>query len=141
MTEAELAKNMQSPRFRIEESGMYSIVSKTKDSHGKNISKFEPFRPLYNQKLINYNIYDLGVRRLLIPKARRGGVSTDINLCQLDFCLNTRDFHARIVDMSEDDAKDKLVNRVQRAYNNLASQINTGLEVGTQSGKEIAWSN
>ena len=69
------------------------------------------------------------------------GFSTDINVCQLDGCLNNTDFHSRIVDMSEDDAKDKLVNRVQRSFRRLDEVLDTGLKVVSESGKEISWSN
>jgi hypothetical protein len=136
-----LAQHMRYPRYRIEESGLYWIIAKLKDAEGRPVNKFMPFRPFPHQQVLNERIYDNGSRRILVPKARRMGFSTDINMCQLDSCLNNLDFHSRIVDMSEDDAKDKLVNRVTRAWDKIESEIDTGMTVGTRSGKELAFSN
>lgn len=136
-----LAQRMRNPRFRIEDSGLYWIVAKRKDEQGKNVNPFEPFRPFPHQQLLNKKIFDEGARRILVPKARRMGFSTDINMCQFDSCLNNQDFHSRIVDMSEDDAKDKLVNRVTRAWDRLNENVETGLVLNSRSGKELAWSN
>lgn len=142
MNKAELLTAMRDPRFRIEEADLYWIVSKTKDERGRNLSKFEPFKPFPHQKLLNQKIFGEGARRILVPKARRMGFSTDINITQLDLCLNNPDFHSRIVDMSEDDAKDKLVNRVTRAWHRLNESIETGINlVGSGSSKELSWTN
>jgi len=132
--------DIRDPRWRIEESGLYWIV--TKDvMRGKDVSDFKPYKPFPHQIRLNHEIYNKGRRRILVPKARRMGFSTDINLCQLDFCLNNNDFHSRIVDMSEDDAKDKLINRVQRAWRQLEETLDVGLKDEGMSGKEIKWSN
>jgi hypothetical protein len=141
MNRTELTKALKDPRFRIEQAKLYWIVSKKKDNRGRDVSEFEPFVPFPHQKKLNERIYGNGSRRILVPKARRMGFSTDINVCQLDGCLNNTDFHSRIVDMSEDDAKDKLVNRVQRSFRRLNEVLDTGLEVISESGKEISWSN
>ena len=132
---------MKDPLWRIEESKLYWIVTKEKDRHLRDVSRFAPFKPFPHQKRLNRAIYRDGYRRLLIPKARRMGFSTDINMCQYDACLNNENFHSRIVDMSEDDAKDKLVNRVGKAWEKLSSMVDTGLETVVNSSKEISWTN
>ena len=135
------AQKMRYPRYRLEEAEIYYIVAKLKDAEGRPINKFMPFRPFPHQQKLNERIFNNGSRRILVPKARRMGFSTDINIAQLDFSLNNPDFHSRIVDMSEDDAKDKLVNRVTRAWDQLDSLIDTGLTLNIRSGKELSWSN
>lgn len=141
MTPVELAKKLKDPKYRIEESGFYWIVTKTKDERGKDHSKFEPFIPFAHQRTLNETIHVKKFRRILIPKARRMGFSTVINLNQLDFCLNNKDFHSRIVDQSESDAKDKLVNRCKKAWEQLDKIGDTRLNLIVDSEKELKWDN
>ena len=141
LTKAEIAEKFKDPLWRLERSGLYWIVSKDKDEYGRDISKFEPFRPFHHQTRLFKKLYTDGCKRLLIPKARRMGFSTAINLSQFDFCLNEQDWHSRIVDQSESDAKDKLVNRVTKAWDYLDSKVQTGLTTLAKSGEEIKWSN
>lgn len=141
MNRDQLSESLKDPRFRLEKSGLYWIVTKKQDIRGRRKSDFEPFKPFDHQILLNKHLYDKGITRLLVPKARRMGFSTMINLAQLDSCLNNLDFHSRIVDMSEDDAKDKLVNRATKAWNQINDTIETGIETITHSGKELSWTN
>lgn len=133
-------ERLPDPLFRLAESRFYWIVSKKKE-RGRDTTDFEPFVPYPHQMRVLHALYKEGKRRLLIPKARRMGFSTVINLAQLDFCLNNRDFHSRIVDQSENDAKDKLVNRVQKSYEKLNQIMPTGLATPSWSNEECKWSN
>jgi hypothetical protein len=141
MTKAELAKAMHDPIFRLSRSQLYWIVTKTKDRHGRDVSDFGPFIPLPVQSSIFEAIYTEGKRKLLIPKARREGCSTGINLSQLDFCIYNKDFHSRIVDQSENDATDKLVNRVQKAWTYIKDTFQIDLQHTGMSAGDTKWNN
>ena len=140
-TPEELAKSFKDPEFRLNIAQIYHIVSKGKDNKGRDRSKFEPFIPFPHQQRLFNSIYKQQNRRILIPKARRMGFSTAINLSQLDFCLNKKDFHSRIVDQSESDATDKLVNRVQKAWDYFDGRFQTGLKTTAKSASEVKWNN
>lgn len=136
-----IAHKMRNPLFRIEEAGLYWIMGKMKDADGRPVNEWMPFRPFEHQKRLNRKIFTEKKRRVLVPKARRMGFSTNINLSQLDACLNGLNFHSRIVDMSEDDAKDKLVSRATRAWDHLQANAQVGLTLNARSGGELSWSN
>lgn len=135
------ALDLSNPYHRICYSGWYNIVTKNIDERGRDISKWEPFVPFEHQKRLLNKRINQGCRRLLVPKARRMGFSTAINLDQLDCCLHNTNWHSKIVDQSQADAADKLVNRVHRAWKNLEKRFDINLKTTGENQKEIKFSN
>lgn len=106
------------PYWRVCGGYLYWIVTKQ--------SKWQPFKPLPGQVKVAHKVLREGKRRLLIPKARREGMSTVINLMQLDMVLHNKNFHSMIVDQNQKDASDKLVHRIQKAWEKLAESKEYG---------------
>ncbi|MDP0496027.1 MAG: hypothetical protein Q7Q73_07430 [Verrucomicrobiota bacterium JB024] len=134
MTKAELERAWRDPYWRVTSGNIYWIV--TKDAW------WVPFRPLPAQQVVARKLLREGCRRLLIPKARREGISTMINLCQLDACLHRKHFHSMIVDQRQADASDKLVNRVQKAWERIeGTQEYAGLATRKCNSEVLEWNS
>ena len=131
MTKAELHQKMRDPYWRVTSGHLYWIV--TKDA------KWCPFKPLPGQIEVATKVLKGGCRRLLIPKARREGMSTVINVMQLDYALHNRNFHSMIVDQSQKDGSDKLVNRIQRCWQKLSEweEYASAIEVERANSEEL----
>jgi len=139
--EVDRAGLIQNPLARLFFGELYNIVSKEKDERGRDISKWRPFTPFEHQKQMFKKLYKDGCRRLLIPKARRMGFSTAINMAQLDYCLWNKDFHSKIVDQNQGDATDNLVNRIQRAWRDIDEKYDIGIKHVNKNQSSIDWTN
>lgn len=131
----------RSPVRRLEESGIYHIVTKEFQEDGRPFNRWAPFVPLHHQKRVIRTVHNEKCLRLLIPKARQMGCSTVINLDQLDHCYFKQNFHARIIDQTAEDASEKLVNRVQRAAKWIEENLDYGLKIKDSNRSEINWTN
>jgi len=133
---------IKDPRWRIEQANIYHIQTKERVNN-RDVSQWKPFRPFGHQKRLNQKIITEGCRRVLVPKARRTGISTGINMIQLDACLNIPNFHSKIVDQTQSDATDKLVNRVQKAWEYMEDTYgDMGLvRSSTWNQSALKWSN
>jgi hypothetical protein len=141
VNQSEIEKKFADPLFRVEESGWYHIVTK-EVINGKHVARWRKFEPFEHQRLLNRRVIRDGWRRILVPKARRMGFSTDINMLQFDACLNNPNYHSKIVDQSQADATDKLVNRIQRAWQHMDDNYDMrGLKCVGKNQSEIKWSN
>lgn len=103
-TEAEIAKRLQSPKWRLNH--LYWI----EDENGAKVK----FRMNLVQRLFFAAIWWLNV----VLKSRQHGMSTLINLMQLDQCLFNPNQTAGIVDKTDEDAKKKL-KKIKFAYDHL----------------------
>tara|TARA_R110000824_G_scaffold15033_1_gene63566 strand:- start:9662 stop:11266 length:1605 start_codon:yes stop_codon:yes gene_type:complete len=135
------AELLANPLFRLFHGDMYKIVTKEKDASGRDVSKWSSFAPFEHQKVMYKKLYKDGCRRLLIPKARRMGFSTAINMSQFDYCLWNKDFHSKIVDQNQSDATDKLVNRIQRAWRHIDENFDLGIKHVNKNQSSIDWTN
>ena len=145
-----LAERMvHDPLAMLEDSYLYQIVTKEVEERvnrfgqkvQEHISNFEPYLPFPHQHVLHRKIYVEKKRRILIPKARRMGFSTAINMVQLNQCLRNGNFHARIVDRKADDASEKLVQRVLKSWEHIAKNVRSNLKLVKDSKKELAWTN
>lgn len=82
---------------------------------------------------------DMALRNI-IPKARKLGFSTFIELLMLDTCIFKSGTVAGIVDRSLDDAVDKL-GMIAFGYDNLPPEIRDNVPLTRRNDKYLEWSN
>jgi hypothetical protein len=120
---------------------MYYIQTKDRVNN-RDVTKWDEFKPFPHQKKLLHKLFRENRRRLLVPKARRMGFSTLINIAQLDSCLNTANFHSKIIDQSQADATDKLVHRIQKAWQHMEDTWgDLPLRCLGKNQSEVRWSN
>ena len=81
--------------------------------------KFVQFSPKPEQQVILWDLYVREVRNLIIPKARRLGISTCLMLIALDRTLFIAGHKAVLVDKTLSDARIKLTDMVRVAWDRL----------------------
>src|SRR4029077_5875995 len=130
MTPEELAKNIVDRRWRLRH--LYCI--KRADT-GEGVS-FEP----RGEQMAVFDALLSGVRKVVILKARRLGMSTGLGVWAADEVAFCRGVQCSIVDQTQDDATKKLVNIVRVAYDHLPGVIRERLEVkrANDSSLELA---
>jgi len=99
MTEADLATNLQDPLWRLQ--NLYGV----KDA---NTGKVVPFRPRAEQMQVFEAVYKHGIKRIVILKARRLGMSTAIDIMAADAVIFNAGIQVSIIDQTQDDASKKL---------------------------------
>lgn len=128
LTEAE-AQLMADPLWRIR--NIYKIVTKK----GEVID----FRPNRVQEIILHDLYFDNVRRELVLKSRKHGVSTLFEIIILDWCYFGANLQASIIDMTHTNASDKLTKIIRFAWENLDPEIREKLI--TDSSQMIEFAN
>lgn len=102
---------LQNPLWRLQ--NLYAI----KDARtGKTI----PFRP-HEEQITIFKALLSGLRRIIILKARRLGMSTGINVYMTDLAMFHAGIQESIVDLTQDDASKKLINITKIAFNYAAN--------------------
>lgn len=76
----------------------------------------------------------------VIPKARQLGFSTEISIFILDTCLFRSNTNAGIVDITLDDAKQKLA-KIKFAYDRLPEHIRQKVPLVVENTQELKWGN
>ena len=105
LTHDQLA-NLANPLWRL--NNLYKIVTKR---HG-----IQPFKPFPYQQRLYEDIFLRKRRKHVIIKARRMGFSTAIAILALDLALFNHALQASIVDLTQDDAREKVRSKIQVAW-------------------------
>jgi hypothetical protein len=87
------------------------------------------FRPKPEQLIIFRAIHERGLKRIVVPKARRLGLSTAIDLLIADMTIFNAGYQSSIVDQTQDDASKKLQNIIKIAFDSLPDAIRKGITV------------
>ncbi len=123
----EIAQNLTDPIWRIK--NLYHV----KDPKGKIV----PFVPSPEQEDIIHAIYEEGLEKIIILKARQLGMSTVIDIILTDKVIWEKGIQAAIVDLTQSDASKKLENKVRLAWNKLPSDLRSLFNIGKDSGKQF----
>ena len=131
LTVEDIEENMMNPLWRL--NNLYSIVTKR--------DGVQPFRPFpYQQKLFE-DIFLRGRRKHIIVKARRMGFSTAIAVLLLDQCLFNTALQASIVDLTQEDAREKVRSKVRVAWEAQPLLAALGLKAKPQADPHWGWNN
>lgn len=116
----ELLNRLRNPYWRLQ--NLYHI--KSEDTGG-----VIQFRPFPEQMAVFKAVLEEGHKRIIIPKARRRGMSTGIDVLMFDQAMQTAGYEAGIVDRNQADASKKLENIIKTSYEGLPEflrdEINT----------------
>lgn len=116
----ELLNRLRDPYWRLQ--NLYHI--KSEDTGG-----VIQFRPFPEQMEVFKAVLNEGHKRIIIPKARRRGMSTGIDVLMFDQAMQTAGYEAGIVDRNQADASKKLENIIKTSYDELPEflrdEINT----------------
>lgn len=110
---AQARATLGNPLWRL--NNLYSIT----DKQGHVI----PFRPNPVQQVLLRDLYVEKVRRLLVLKSRKHGVSTLFDLVILDACYWGENIQASIIDLTSPNAQEKLKNIVRNAWERMPAAI------------------
>jgi hypothetical protein len=111
-----LAKLLADPLWRLTSGHLYRILP----ADGQGII---PFQPRPEQVAIFKAIYEEGATRILVPKARRLGMSTAIGVYMADRALWQPNFRGSLIDQNAKDASKKLNEIIKVAIENLPEDI------------------
>lgn len=100
---AEQLSRLADPLWRV--NNLYSIITKREG--------IQPFKPFWYQNRLYEDIYKKGRRKHVIIKARRMGFSTAIDIQMLDLALFNRAIQCSIVDLTQEDAREKMRSKVR----------------------------
>lgn len=106
----EVMRLLKDPMWRL--NTLYHI--KTEDT-----GQVVPFDPYPEQQDVFNAVIRDGFQRLIIPKARRRGMSTGIDVLMADSALTNAGFEAGIVDRNQKEAGKKLDNIIKTAIDKL----------------------
>jgi hypothetical protein len=120
--------NLRDPLWRL--ANLYSIK---RAEDGKVI----PFRPRPEQIKVFDLLLRQGVKRLIILKARRLGMSTAIDILLTDQVLFNAGLQASIVDQTASDAERKMATIVKTAVENLPPSMAKALVVEKESAGQL----
>ena len=115
----QVAKLLADPMWRLK--NLYHI--KSEDTGG--IIKFTPYPE--QQEVFDAVIND-GHKRIIIPKARRRGMSTGIDVMMFDQALRTAGFEGGIVDRNQADASKKLENIIKTSFDKLPAFMKNDIQ-------------
>ena len=117
-TRADRASPLDDPVWRI--ANLYEI--RTDD--GVKM----PFIPSREQQVIIWDIHVRGLRNLIVPKARRIGMSTVLGIIAADMIAFEAGVEVALVDKTRENAEEKLARIVKFAVDSLAPELRGGLE-------------
>lgn len=87
-----------------------------------------PFVPTREQRVIIWDVHVRGFRNLIIPKARRLGMSTVLGILSADMVAFEAGVECALVDKTRESAEDKLARIVRFAVDSLPPALRGGLE-------------
>jgi hypothetical protein len=95
------------------------------------------FQPNDIQHHLNQNLWYLN----LILKSRQHGITTDICILYLDYCLFTPNIRAGIIAHTRDDAEIFFNDKIKYAYDNLPDQVKGMVPADSRSARELSFGN
>lgn len=107
-----MAERLQDPIWRLTSGELYKIVPA--DGSG-----LQPFCPRPEQVKVIRAIHEQGKRQILIPKARRLGMSTVLGIVLVDWVLWHKSQQCSLIDKNQTDASRKLAKIMRVALENL----------------------
>ena len=116
----ELLAKLRDPFWRLQ--NLYHI--KSEDTGG--VIQFRPYpeqQDVFNAVLVE------GHKKIIIPKARRRGMSTGIDVLMFDQAMETAGYEAGIVDRNQADASKKLDNIIKTSLDNLPPFLKEDIKV------------
>lgn len=116
-----LATLLADPIWRLTSGALYKILP----ADGSGII---PFHPRPEQVEIYRAIFERGARQVMIPKARRLGMSTAIGVLMADQTLFRSSHRASLIDQNARDAEKKLNEIVKVALENLPDDVQAHLD-------------
>lgn len=114
----ELLAKLSDPFYRL--NNLYHI--KSEDTGG-----VIQFRPYPEQEEVFKAVITEGHKKIIIPKARRRGMSTGIDVLMFDQSLRNPGYEGGIVDRNQADASKKLENIIKTSYEKLPEFLREGL--------------
>jgi hypothetical protein len=132
MNLAALEEKLSDPVWRICSGELYSISP----ADGTGVQRFVP-RP--EQVAIVRAIYEDGAKQILIPKARRLGMSTTLGIIIADAMIFRKGFQASLIDQNAADASRKLDRIVRVALENLPLWLKERLKFSKDNDSHIAF--
>ncbi len=133
MTElADLEERLADPVWRLTSGELYQIAPA--DGTG-----LQPFVPRPEQVEVIEAVYGEGCKRLLIPKARRLGMSTVLGIIMVDFCLFGRQKNCSLIDQNAADATRKLDKIMKVALENLPAWLIDRLNIIKSNDSELTF--
>jgi len=114
MSISNLAEKLKDPIWRL--SNLYKVKD---EATGRVL----PFKPRPEQLIVYEAIHRKKLRKIFIPKARRLGLSTGIDILGLDQSLWTEGFQFSLIDQTQVDASKKMHDIVYTAFDGIAEEI------------------
>lgn len=125
-----LAERLADPVWRLTSGELYHIAP----ADGTGV---QPFRPRPEQVAVIRAIYEEGARQILIPKARRLGMSTTLGLMAADCLLFRRAWQGSLIDQNAADASRKLDRIVKVALEHLPAWLAERVQFPKMNGAQI----
>ena len=95
------------------------------------------FQPNGIQEQLNQGLWYLN----LILKSRQHGITTDLCILYLDYCLFTPNIRAGIIAHTRDDAEIFFNDKIKYAYDNLPEQVKAMVPADSRSARELSFGN
>lgn len=128
--EQEVMKLLADPRWRLR--NLYHIKS-------EDTGQIIPFTPYPEQEQVFDAILQDGFKRLIIPKARRRGMSTGIDILMQDMALMNSGFEAGIVDRNQSEASKKLSNIIKVSLEKLPQFLSNSIKYGKNNDDHLSF--
>lgn len=104
----------------------------------KRVKAFVPFRPKPEQRRIIWDIFVLGIKNIIIPKARQIGFSTLLALIAVDFTIFNGGTKSALIDKTKIDAEAKFNDTVRVAWEKLPDSFRRQFDTPTLNSREFA---
>lgn len=128
--EAELMALLGDQRWRLR--NLYHIKS-------EETGQILEFNPYPEQEQVFDAIIEEGHQRIIIPKARRRGMSTGIGILMQDEALMNAGYEAGIVDRNQSEASKKLSNTIKTSINKLPEFLLNDITFGKDNDDHLAF--
>lgn len=115
----EISEAFLDPVWRI--ANMYTI-------YNKELRQFVPFRPKPEQRVIIWAIFVLGIKNIIIPKARQIGFSTLLAIISMDITMFNSGAKCALVDKTKLDGLKKFNDIIRLAWDRLPAGLRAGYE-------------
>lgn len=123
----ELSPDLRNRQWRLK--NLYFII----DKDGKRVQ----FTPNDIQSELNDHMWYLN----LILKSRQHGITTDICILWLDYCLFNDNIRAGIIAHTKDDAEIFFNDKIKYAYDNLPDYVRAMTPARSESARELSFGN
>ena len=127
-----LEEKLRDPMWRLTSGELYKIAP----ADGSGIV---PFRPRPEQVRVFEAVHKEGRKRILIPKARRLGMSTAIGILAVDKALFGRQQQISLIDQNAADAERKLDRIMKVALENLPDWLALHVKTEKSNGSQLTF--